>query len=97
MDVQRVKKMEEYLNEITTANERLEQELANIDSLRDKMISLFSYYGSREWYEDVEGDLPEGVNAGVLSEDAVYDQITSVRDNAIRMLELATDIIKNRI
>ena len=35
--------------------------------------------------------------AGVLSEDSVYDQITEVRDAAIQMLELATDILKNRI
>ena len=58
---------------------------------------LFSYYGSEAWYEDREGELPKDVPAGVLSEDLVYDQITAVRDAAFRMLDLSTDILKNRI
>ncbi|MBO4363009.1 MAG: hypothetical protein J5912_01350 [Clostridia bacterium] len=33
----------------------------------------------------------------MLSEDAVYDEIEDVRDVAFRMLELATDILKNRV
>ena len=45
----------------------------------------------------MEGDLPEGIPAGVLSEDGIYDQITAVRDAAFRMLELSADILKNRI
>ena len=31
------------------------------------------------------------------SEDAVYDEITALRDAAYRMLELAADILKNRM
>ena len=46
---------------------------------------------------DRETALPPGTAAGVLSEDAVYDAITALRDEAFRMLELATDILKNRI
>ena len=61
------------------------------------MIELFKYYGSEAWYEDREGKVPEGVKAGVLSEDLVYDAITNVRDTSFHMLELATDILKNRI
>ena len=68
-----------------------------LDAVRDGMIRLFAYYGSEDWYEDREGPLPERFAAGVLSEDAVYDQITLVRDAAIRMLETATDILKNRL
>ena len=97
MDLRRIAEMESYLNECTAATSDLGVQLDRMDALREPMTRLFSYYGSGEWYEDREGDLPEGTPAGVLSEDSVYDQITEVRDAAIRMLELATDILKNRI
>ena len=97
MDIERIKEMEEYLNECMKATADLSAQLDRTDGLREQMIKLFSYYGSEEWYEDCNGKLPEGLSAGVLSEDAVYDLITDVRDAAIRMLEIATDILKNRI
>ena len=97
MNTERVREMEGYLNECTAATEALTAQLDRTDALRDRMIRLFSYYGSEAWYEDREAELPEDLPAGVLSEDLVYDQITAVRDAAYHMLELATDILKNRI
>ena len=41
--------------------------------------------------------LTADIKAGVLSEDLIYDEITDLRDAAIRMLALATDIMKDRI
>ena len=72
-------------------------QLERMEALGERMTGLFRYYGSEAWYADREGELPEGLPAGVLSEDAVYDQITAVRDAAFQMLELAADILKNRI
>ena len=95
--LQRISKMESYLNECTEATSNLADQLDRMEDIRDHMTELFSYYGSDEWYEDCELELPENMPAGVLSEDLVYDQITAVRDAAIRMLELSTDILKNRI
>ena len=97
MDICRVREMEGYLNECTEAAAGLAGQLDRMDEVREHMIRLFSYYGSEAWYEDREGDLPKDVPAGVLSEDLVYDLITDIRDEAFRMLELATDILKNRI
>ena len=97
MNIQRITEMEEYLNECTAATEDLTRQLDRMEELRDHMISLFSYYGSDAWYEDREGDIPKGIPAGVLSEDLIYDQITDIRDAAFQMLEVATDILKNRI
>ena len=97
MDLQRIKEMEERLNRCTAATADLDRQLDRMEELREDMIRLFSYYGSEAWYEDREGELPENVPAGVLSEDLVYDQITAVRDAAFRMLDLSTDILKNRI
>ena len=97
MDLQRIREMEKILNECTAATADLEKQLDRMEQLKDPMTRLFAYYGSEQWYEDREGELPEGTPAGVLSEDAVYDQITAVRDAAFRMLETATDILKTRI
>lgn len=97
MNVERIREMEGYLNECAAATEGLTEQLERTDALREHMIRLFRYYGSSEWYEDREGELPADMPAGVLSEDAVYDRITEIRDAAYHMLELATDILKNRI
>ena len=97
MDVQRITEMEGFLNECTEATAALCTQLERMEACKEQMTRLFAYYGSEDWFADREGDLPEGVRAGVLSEDLVYDQITEVREAAIRMLELATDILKNRL
>ena len=97
MNLERVKVMEGYLNECTAATKDLVRELDRTDALRETMTRLFGYYGSEEWYEDREGEVPADVPAGVLSEDLIYDEITEIRDAAFHMLELATDILKNRV
>ena len=97
MDIKRIEEMEKSLDECTEAIRDLLAQLQRMNAIREKMISLFQYYGSEAWYTDREGELPTGVKAGVLSEDSVYDTITEARDAAFRMLELGTDILKNRI
>ena len=97
MGIERIREMEGYLNECTSATADLAAQVERTDALRQKMIRLFSYYGSEAWHADREAELPADLAAGVLSEDAVYDEITALRDTADRMLELATDILKNRI
>ena len=97
MELQRIREMEDRLNRCAAAAADLDAQLDRMEELREDMIRLFSYYGSNAWYEDREGELPEDMPAGVLSEDLVYDQITAVRDAAFRMLELSADILKNRI
>ncbi|MBQ7595338.1 MAG: DUF4298 domain-containing protein [Clostridia bacterium] len=97
MDITRVKKMEGYLLECSDATACLTEQIDRMEALGDHMTSLFAYYGSEAWYEDREGDLPDDVPAGVLSEDLVYDQITAIRDASFRMIELAADILKNRL
>ena len=97
MDVERIREMESILNECTAAAADLSAQLDRMEGLKDPMTRLFDYYGSEGWYEDREGELPADLRAGVLSEDLVYDQIMDVRDAAFRMLDLAADILKNRI
>ena len=63
----------------------------------EHQTALFAYYGSADWFADRELPLPPGIRAGVLSEDLVYDEITDLRDEAFRMLTLATEILRDRI
>ena len=96
-DLARIARMERALSDCTAATSALDAELERMDALRESMTALFCYYGSEDWDRDREASLPPGTAAGVLSEDAVYDAITALRDEAFHMLELATDILKNRI
>ena len=95
--LQRIAAMESLLQSSASTNRALAAQLNQLAGQLDGMAELFAYYGSDIWFEDTEAELPEGFSAGVLSEDLVYDEVTALRDNAIRMLELATDILKNRI
>lgn len=97
MDITRIQEMEGYLRECTDATADLTAQLDRMEALGEHMTRLFAYYGSEDWYADREGDLPEGIPAGVLSEDLVYEQITAIRDASFRMLTLAADILKSRI
>ena len=95
--MERIAEMEAALESCARATAELTAQLDRLDALRDTMLRLHRYYGSPEWYADRELSLPPGTKAGVLSEDQVYDEITDLRDAAFRMLELGTDILKNRI
>ena len=97
MDLQRITEMEFNLGEINAAVVDLNNQIDRLQSLRERAKALYSYYGSEDWYEDRENKLPEGMKAGVLSEDLIYDSITELRDTAFTMLELGTEILKDWI
>ncbi len=97
MDLERIAEMEKRLNAVAEATAGLDAELDRIESLLDDMSRLFEYYGSNEWFDDLEGELPADVPAGVLSEDQVYAQFMKVREASFRMLELGTEILKDRL
>ena len=96
-NIAHIQQMESYLDECSEAVAALQTQLDKLKTLRKRAIKLFNYYGSEEWHSDRETELPEGVKAGVLSEDAIYDTITDLRDAAYDMLETGTDILKNWI
>ena len=91
----RITAMEAILENTVRLRTEFSKQLDALDTARESMQKLFRYYGSEEWFKDRERPIPDGVKAGVLSEDLVYDEITGIRDECFRMLELATDILKN--
>ena len=87
---------------ILNQNERLVSEL---DSLLQKLKAnledyqaLMKYYGSPEYFDDLHlsesTDELKGIPHGVLSEDGVYNLITSMHTLHIEMLEIATAYLK---
>ena len=94
---ERIREMEDALNECLEAFDGMARQMDRMEALRERMIRLFRYYGSAEWFDDREAELPTDLRAGILSEDAGYDLLTAARDTAFRMLEQGTDILKNRI
>ena len=77
--IARICEMEHYLDEGQEVLQNLTEALEKWEAVQEKLLKLFSYYGSPEWFSDLEadekGDLPKELKRGVLSEDAVYDLI----------------------
>ncbi len=81
----------EILNELEIVLDRIEQNQNNYNELK-------KYYGSEEYFRDVEisnnSDEYDDIDCGVLTEDLVYDLIGRSYDISIKMLEVATKILK---
>ena len=99
--LERIARMEAALDRSIAATETLGRALGRaldeMEALREEMGALFRYYGSEDWFADRELTLPPETKAGVLSEDLVYDEISALRDEAFRMLTLATEILRDRL
>ena len=81
VQIERIKKMESYLDEAGAAFSELAEALDKYEKIQNKYYKLENYYGSTKWIDDFEADeagkLPADLKRGVLSEDAVYDLITN--------------------
>ena len=78
--IDRITRMEEYLNNALKAVEHLEKALEEYLKVEPDIEELLEYYGSPIWFEDVDDDddqglLPEGLRRGVLSEDGIYNML----------------------
>ena len=73
----RVERMEQYLDEVTTAL-AADGDAARADvSLREKLRALAEYQESGLWLRDYEaderGELPRDLKRGVLAQDTLHD------------------------
>lgn len=91
--------MEARLDKAADVLAETEAALDKFEAALDEMNVLFSYYGSKSWFSDVEAfekdRLPAGLSCGVLSEDLVYNTIGDRHELAVRMVELAARILRN--
>ena len=95
---ERIEKMEKILSNSSKLLEELEEVLDKFEKDSKNYDELIKYYYSKNWSkdkEDFEKDvLPDLETAHVLSEDGIYDMMTSSSGTAIHMLELATKMLK---
>lgn len=96
--IDRIKEMEEILNNSLKAINDFESALETFVKAQIGINKVSEYYGSKEWFNDIEeydsGKVSKDVKAGILSEDMAYDMLMNNKDLAIRMLEVGTEILK---
>ena len=82
--IARIEAMERRLDACAGAVRALTERLSDVDALRDDMAVLLRYYGSADWFIDLDadarGELPAGLKRGVLSEDEAYDLLCDWRE-----------------
>ena len=80
--IERIAHMEQILNEGTEAVNDLHAALERYEALKPRLAELEAYYTSPLWMRDFEDDcagrLPDTLQRGVLSEDAVYDLLSTL-------------------
>ena len=94
----RVAAMENRMNEAREALDRVEAALDALERLRPEFAALADYYGSEDWFADIDaherGALPASVTAGVLTEDLPYDVVGQWKDTGLRMIEMGLASVK---
>lgn len=97
--ISRINKYENILDAGNNTIKELALVLKKYHEIQKEINELDKYYGSDNWYQDVDDYdmnlLPKGIKAGVLSEDAIYDLLTNNKQIAIKLLEIATTVLKD--
>ena len=95
--IERIKIMEEYLDEINPIIEQLNELLDKYLLLDSKYHKLEKYYHSKNWLKDYEDDekgkFPQDLKRGILSEDTIYDLLIAHDEMLKKMNKL---LIKNK-
>ena len=96
----RIQHFETLLDRITPVLENLEEALDAFEGIQEDVKELAAYYEDDDWREDFEADeagkLPADLKRGVLSEDGIYDVLSSHYALTIRLLDTVSTILKNR-
>ena len=96
--IDRIREMEEILDEAAPAVEALCTALEAYENLYEKIRKLEGYYSGGQWMRDYEADelgkLPKELKRGVLSEDAIYDLLAdeqAMKERLCRLEEKLTN------
>lgn len=83
--IQRVQKMEQYLDDILEGLHEDDQNIWEDEVLQEKLKDLSEYYSNGLWLEDYDrdcaGEFPRDLKRGVLSQDTLYDLFEELRQN----------------
>ena len=99
--IERIEKMEQYLDESEAAIQALSEAMDRYEAIQPSLRKLSDYYGSTRWMKDFEDDeagkLPEDLKRGVLSEDAVYNLLTDHHELILHMSKAITKSIDGKM
>lgn len=91
-------KYEAIMDEQDRLNQELSEILDQIEANQENYQAMKAYYGSEEYMKDVDisnsTEEYSDISCGILSEDAAFDTIVTTHDLAIRLLEVATNQMK---
>ena len=98
--IERIQYFESLLDRVGPVLANLEEALDAFDGIQEDVQELAAYYEGESWREDFEadeaGELPLDLKRGVLSEDGIYDVLTSHYGLTVRLLDTVSAILKNR-
>ena len=81
---ERIRKMEQYLDELQKAAEENPSVILEDASLKALLDHLRQYYESGQWLQnyalDEQGLLPQNLKRGVLAQDTLFDFFDRVRE-----------------
>ena len=85
--IARVRKMEQYFDEILEAMKIDQSILKEDEEIYKKFQVLLTYYENGQWLQDYEcderGELPKDLKKGVLSEDGLYNLLSDIENAKI--------------
>ena len=98
--IERIQYYESLMDKVAPVLGNLEEALDAFDGIQEDVKELAAYYGDDAWREDFEADeagqLPRDLKRGVLSEDGLYDVLSSHYALTVRLLDTVSAILKNR-
>ena len=98
--IERIQYYESLLDKVTPVLADLDKALDAFDGIQEDIKELAAYYDDDAWREDFEDDeagrLPRDLKRGVLSEDGLYDVLSSHYSLTVRLLDTVSAILKNR-
>ena len=98
--IERIQYYESLMDKVAPVLGNLEEALDAFDGIQEDVKELAAYYDDDDWREDFEADeagqLPRDLKRGVLSEDGLYDVLSSHYALTVRLLDTVSAILKNR-
>jgi len=92
--IERIKMMEQRLERAASAVMELSAALDKYEAVQDDLKTLNEYYGSKQWKQDFADDeagrLPADLKRGVLSEDALWNLLSDVRELNTRLRAISS-------
>ncbi len=97
--IERIKNMENIMDKSNKILTEMKEILKELEKNEVEFQTLKDYYYSEKWFEDEnytkENENTDNLKCGVLSQDSVYHLLSDYYETTIKMLEMATRMIKN--